>query len=225
MTRETTGTASNPVEGITAKTRQNFGIPVLAAVIWCFAIGAGTAALLRFEFTAGDQARAPGQWPEESLLPRSSGRRTLLLFVHPHCVCTRASLNELQVILSQAPDALHAQVIFVQLPGFTDAEVQDGSWDQAGRISGLTRRVDINGAEARRFQAQVSGYTVIYDAQGRLEFDGGITGSRGQTGANAGRNSVMRLLQTGTAEVRRTKVFGCYLLDHDEHPRHHAGGA
>ena len=103
--------------------------------------------------------------------------------------------------------------------------MQGGSWDQAGRIRGLTRRVDINGAEARRFQAKVSGYTVVYDALGRLEFDGGITGSRGQTGANAGRNSVMRLLQTGTAEVRRTKVFGCYLFDRGEHSKHHARGA
>jgi hypothetical protein len=180
---------------------------------WFAAIAVSTAAFLRFEF-ARRRTRAPLAWPG-FVATRQLDRSTLVLFAHPHCVCTRASLDELEVVLSRR-SPVSAQVVFVQLPEFTDEEMKDESWEKAGRIPGLERRIDKGGIEARRFGALVSGYTVLYDAAGKLVFEGGVTASRGQVGANRGRNSVIDFLQHGKADTNRTPAFGCYLFDRAE---------
>src|SRR4029453_6453237 len=143
---------------------------------WLAAIAVGTAASRRFEFTPGDETRAPLAWPRDSSLARQPDRPTLVLFAHPPCPGRRASLDELEVVLSQR-SSVSAQVVFVQLPEFTDEEMKDESWEKAGRIPGLARRIDDGGIEARRFGALVSGYTVLYDAAGKLLFEGGVTAS------------------------------------------------
>jgi hypothetical protein len=45
-----------------------------------------------------------------------------------------------------------------------------------------------------------------------LIFSGGLTGSRGHAGDNAGRASVIALLDHGTPSRRSTSVFGCSLF-------------
>jgi hypothetical protein len=205
-------------------------IPWVGVAVWLVAFAAGTVAFLRFEFTPGDETRAPVVWPADSALTLRPDGVTLVVFAHPHCACTRASLDELSVVLSQINGLrpVSAQVVFVQLPEFTDVEMKDESWEKAGAIPGLERRIDKQGVEARRFGALVSGYTVLYDASGKLLFDGGITGSRGQVGANVGRNSVIAFLRDGKVETSHTRVFGCYLFDRAErtvHPRQESHGA
>lgn len=204
----------------TASWQSRWG-PWLATAVWLAVFAAGSTQLLRYQFTPGDETRAPLLWPRDSALALHPSGSTLLLFVHPHCSCTRASLDELQVVMSHPKAPLNAQAIFVQLPGFTDEEMKDETWERAGRVPGLERRLDAGGVEARRFAAVVSGYTVLYDAAGRLLFDGGITGSRGHVGANTGRNSVIGFLRDGRADVDRTRAFGCYLFDRAEHAIHH----
>jgi hypothetical protein len=199
----------------------------VATVLWFAAFAAGTVAFLRFEFTPGEETRAPLGWPKNSSLALHPDGMTLVLFAHPHCVCTRASLDELQVILSHHSRPISVQVVFVQLSGFKDEEMNDESWEKAGRIPGIERRIDKGGVEARRFGALVSGYTVLYDTSGKLLFEGGVTGSRGQIGANAGRNSVIGFLRGDKADTSRTPVFGCYLFDRAERILHsgHSHGA
>ena len=164
--------------------QRNRWIPWVATAIWFTAFAVGTVVFLRFEFTPGDETRAPLVWPADSALTLRPDGMTLVVFAHPHCVCTRASLDELQVVLSHHSRPVRAHVVFVQLPAFTDEEMRDESWEKAGRIPGVERRIDEQGVEARRFGALVSGYTVLYDASGKLLFEGGVTGSRGQVGAN-----------------------------------------
>ena len=211
-----------------ARTASRRSIPWVATAIWLAAVAVGTVLFLRFEFTPGDETRVPPIWPAESALALRPDGMTLIVFAHPHCVCTRASLDELQVVLSHHSRPLRARVVFVQLPGFTDQEMRDESWEKAGRIPGIERRIDKDGVEARRFCALVSGFTVLYDASGKLLFEGGVTGSRGQVGANAGRNSVIGFLRDGKVETSRTPVFGCYLFDRAErilHSSHDSHGA
>jgi len=66
--------------------------------------------------------------------------------------------------------------------------------------------------EARRFGVETSGQTLLYDAGGRLIFSGGITGSRGHAGDNAGEAALVALLTSGQADRRATSVFGCPLF-------------
>ena len=211
-----------------AASRRTRWVLWVVTAIWFAAFAAGTAVFLRFEFTPGDEARAPLSWPKDSSLSLVPDGMKLVLFAHPHCVCTRATLDELQVVLSHHSRPVSAEIVFVQLPDFTDAEMRDEAWEKAGRIPGLERRIDKGGVEARRFGALVSGYTVLYDSTGNLLFEGGITRSRGQVGANEGRNSVIGFLRDGVVGTRRTPVFGCYLFDRAERvqiPSHDSHGA
>ena len=64
-------------------------------LIWLLVVGAGMAMLTRYDNTPGLSGQPPKQWPEESGLPRPDGTSTLVMFGHPRCPCTRASLEEL----------------------------------------------------------------------------------------------------------------------------------
>ena len=66
-------------------------------------------------------------------------------------------------------------------------------------------------AQARRFGVETSGQTLLY-AGGSLAFSGGITGSRGHAGTNAGETALIALLTRGDADRRGTSVFGCPLF-------------
>ena len=72
---------------------------------------------------------------------------------------------------------------------------------------------DLDGAEARRFGAETSGHTLLFDLDGNLLFSGGITQSRGHAGGNAGESAIVSLVNTRTADRARTLVFGCSLFD------------
>jgi hypothetical protein len=194
-------------------------LAVVATAVWAVALLAGATAFLRYQFAPGAQTHAPSSWPAGAELTREATRPTLVLFAHPGCACTRASLKELQVVMARVRTPLTVQAVFVQLPGVDAEATRDGSWELAGRIPGVERHVDIGGREAQRFAALVSGYTLLYDAAGQLLFEGGITASRGHEGANTGRSSLVALLRDATADVprARTPVFGCHLFDRRGH--------
>ena len=67
-----------------------------------------------------------------------------------------------------------------------------------------------------RFGAHVSGQVMVYDKEGKLVFQGGITESRGQMGDNAGRSAIEAQVNRGSSDRDRTLVFGCPLFDADE---------
>lgn len=81
----------------------------------------------------------------------------------------------------------------------------------AADTPGVTLMSDEEGVEARLFRARTSGYSLLYDAEGRLQFCGGITGSRGHSGDNSGRSAVEAFLRQGTTDTHETAVFGCPL--------------
>jgi len=139
---------------------------------------------------------------------------TLVMFVHPQCPCSRASLEELNVIMTsqRAADAT-AYVAFIKPAGTNARWIHTYSWDRAGEIPNVTRYVDNDGKEARRFGAETSGDCLLYDFQGRLEFVGGITSSRGEEGDNVGCESVLGVLAGDKVSWREHPVFGCALTD------------
>jgi hypothetical protein len=87
-----------------------------------------------------------------------------------------------------------------------------GLWRSASALPDVTVVRDDDGVEARRFGVETSGQTLLYDGRGTLIFSGGITGSRGHEGANAGEASLVALLTRGEADRSGTSVFGCPLF-------------
>jgi hypothetical protein len=172
---------------------------------------AGSGVLWRHANRAGARGEAPPRWPQASALVRSSTGGTLVMFAHPQCPCTQASLGELAVLRARAGAGLAMVVVFL------DPEDASGDWRQtanveaAANIPGVTVRFDKGGREARLFGAATSGQTELYDAGGRLIFSGGITAARGHFGDNAGREAILGWTAGGQAPGGETPVFGCAL--------------
>jgi hypothetical protein len=180
-------------------------------VFWLVAVVCGTVVLLKYENSPGAPGDPPTNWPSQSRIPRTAGLPTVVVMAHPKCPCTRATIGELAVMMARLHDRATAVVVFVRPQGTSD------DWDDtdlrrsAAGIPGVTVMTDLDEVEVDRFNAQVSGQTMLYDAGGKLLFSGGITASRGHSGDNAGRSSIVSFVMDGTAEQTRTPVFGCYL--------------
>ena len=185
------------------------------AFVWLLVVGTGLWVLWGYENAPGTGAQPPRQWPADSRVERSPGRATLVMLAHPQCPCTRAGIGELALLMAHAEGRLTATVLFLRPDGFSAGWEKTDLWQSAAKIPGVTAIVDEGGAEARRFNAATSGQTVLYGADGRLLFSGGITGSRGHSGDNAGRSAIESLVNTGAAERAETFVFGCPLFNGD----------
>jgi hypothetical protein len=186
-------------------------VVAVVGALWLVSVGAGLGWLWSYSATAGTPAQAPSEWPVQTRIARDRGTWTLLLFAHPHCPCTRASLGELAVLLAQTAAApVRPMVVLAAAEGLQASSGDADLRTSAAQIPGVRIVDDEGGAEARRFGASTSGQTLVYDPSGRLAFDGGITGARGHAGDNAGRDAVTRLLQGGRpAGNRHSPVFGC----------------
>lgn len=156
---------------------------------------------------------APAVWAADSRTLRAPGVPTLLVFAHPRCPCSRATLGELAVLMAQAHGRVHAQVWFYRPEGLAAGWEKTDLWDTAAAIPGVSVACDVGGAEARRFHATVSGQTLLYGADGRCRFSGGITAARGHSGDNGGRGAVLALLHDAAMKRVATPVFGCALFE------------
>jgi hypothetical protein len=183
----------------------------VAVLAWSTAVVVGVAWMWRYKSTPGTPGGAPATWPAASALMREPTRPILVMIAHPKCSCTHASLEELSVVMSQFKQQVTAYVLFIKPAGVAPGWEKTYSLTRAHQIPGVTVVIDDDGVEARRFGALVSGQTVLYDEQGRLIFQGGITGSRGHIGDNPGRMRVSSLLASRTSDRPSSAVFGCPL--------------
>jgi hypothetical protein len=181
--------------------------------LWIVVVGGGLSILWGYENTPGVAAVPPPIWPSDSQIQRSQDGDTLVMLVHPHCPCTRASIGELAAIMARCQGHLRAYVLFLKPPGFSDDWERTDLWQSVTGIPGVYAVVDDGGTEASRFHAATSGQIILYDADGRLLFSGGITASRGHSGDNAGRSAIVSLVNAGAADLTETSVFGCPLFD------------
>jgi hypothetical protein len=180
-------------------------------VVWVLGLALGFTLLWKYKMRPGDADATPATWPSESRIARSPDRATLVLFAHPECPCTRASLAELARLLARFDDRLTAKVVFLRPSDVGTAWDGSDLWRAASAIPGVTAVRDDDGVEATRFRAATSGAAALYDARGRLLFSGGLTSARGHEGDSAGIQRISSLLRTGTADRSDAPVFGCSL--------------
>src|ERR1041385_3672536 len=123
----------------------------------------------------------------------------------------RATLGELEQIMTRCQGRLTAQVLFVHPPDVPLAWVTTGTYRTASRIPGVTAIIDSAGVESDRFGALTSGQALLFDRSGKLAFSGGITGARGHAGPNAGENAVVAAVNGGARGPTLAPVYGCPL--------------
>jgi len=179
-----------------------------AALVWAATVGAAYRAIRLFESTPGQSAIAPVSWPADSSVARADGTWTLVMLVHPHCSCSRASVKELQAVLDKAPRSVRPYVLVYRPHEYAPGWEQTDVYASAKRLPRTTVMVDVDGREAKRFGGFTSGQTFLYDDRGRLRFEGGITSLRGHEGINSGRTGIIRIAQTQSGKATHP-VFGC----------------
>ena len=185
-------------------------LAVLAIGVWAVAIAIGFFVLGRYESTPGAAGGPPTRWPRASVIDRPSGRPALLMFAHPHCVCTRASLGELARLTGRFRD-LAVYVVFMR-PSDGGAEWDESDlWERAAGTPGVVALRDVDGVESLRFGVITSGHALLYDASDRLAFSGGLTAARGREGEGPGGRRLAVVLTTGKPDEDQGPVFGCAL--------------
>jgi hypothetical protein len=178
---------------------------------WGLAVAFGMLLLGAYAAVPGDPGAPPVCWPAGTAVPLDSRRPTLLIFVHPRCPCSRASLDELAMILDRCGDRTAAHALVFRPRRDRPDWVPSALEAALAHIPGLRHRPDRGGEEARRFGAATSGHVLLYDTRGGLIFSGGITPGRGEPGDSRGRAALLGQIMGPEGEGPRHPVFGCSL--------------
>lgn len=191
-------------------------VAVLSFGYWITAYG--------FEVDDSNLAHSASTWPSDSSLPFASDRSTLLLFLHPQCPCSRATLVELEKILESTTALTNAPprtLVVASVPRNAGNRWTDSPLNKrAGQLPNADLYVDVDGIETDRFGVTTSGTVMLFAPQGKRTFSGGITISRGHEGRSVGGELLQERLcrdldnQTDTYadfDVSSPPVFGCAL--------------
>jgi hypothetical protein len=177
----------------------------------CALIGFWT--LLNYELTPGKAISGQVQWPADSKVGRDRNKPTLVVFFHPLCPCSRASMAELEKLATDCPRDFVLEIVFVVPP-----ELQE-PWEQSRLVTAAYRLpdahvwLDYQGAEAALFHASTSGETRFYSKDGQLLFQGGLTASRGHEGSNQNLEHLRASITGQSNELQTAPVYGCPLLN------------
>lgn len=148
---------------------------------------------------------------------------TLYLFMHPRCPCTRATIAQLDRVLTASgleKAELPAVVVVATIP--SSAGENDDAWREsdtlrmASELPNATVQYDSGGVKARSFGAQASGSIALYAADSRLLFAGGVTVSRGHEGDCLGSEQLLQQIKNPNEQVPVTApALGCRLCLED----------
>ena len=182
-----------------------------AIFLWGMGLACGLSYAIAYQYTPAQSNLAPDRWPLGTSCTLAADRPTLVMFVHPRCPCSRASLNELAILMTRCHDRLATQVLFFK-PGTVETHwVHTDLWSSAEQIPNVVPRIDFEGNEQRYFNARTSGEVFVYLPTGDVLFHGGITAGRGHVGDNVGRSRLESLLLRDERAICTTPVFGCDL--------------
>ena len=187
---------------------------LLIIAVWTLLVGMGIVWMTDYSSRPGQSAISPGHIPTSIFGAFRTSRPTLLIFLHPQCPCSRATIAELARITADNPGLAEFRVFFYQPSGQPREWAAMGLWHTAMENPDVKVSA-ISVEQLKEFDAVTSGQALLYDAKGDLVFSGGITPGRGHEGDNAGRESIDSYLKTGKTTVSETLVFGCSLSTAD----------
>jgi hypothetical protein len=181
---------------------------LLVLLLWLGLIAAGYAWLLRYGFAPGKIATAPGIIPPSLAPSNYVGHAQLFLALHPRCPCSRATVKELAKILSRIPGTINTTVLVYKPASEGESWLQSSLLDECRHMNCRVLS-DPDGRLAASLGSLTSGNVVLYDANGKLRYQGGITASRGHEGDSAGQRAVLEILSGSCKSYKSMPVFGC----------------
>jgi len=197
-------------------------LPLIVS-IWVTLVGIGFVALLAYHNMPGERKDFATIWPSNNSIRLDTQRANLVVFIHPECPCSVATLNELTRIQTSCGARVNTHVVFyspLDMPWKDTNKVR-----QALAIPNVHITNDPTGQLAERYGALTSGHALLYSSSGHRIFSGGITPARGHEGENLGRNAIVRYVLHGETICDKTNVYGCPILDAPEKVAVRSGGS
>lgn len=206
------GEPSHTPEAATSEAGTSKPFPALFFVLWIALVVAGMAMLFSYAFKGAIPHATAAMWPLANPIETPGDKPTLLLFVHPLCPCTAATIAELNRVLSDYPRAFQTHVVLALPEDAAEAWRDSPNVRAASRLPGVTIKTDPDGALSADFGPRASGTVLVYADSGERLFSGGLTASRGHEGVSTG-TLALRAIAAGHAPARTTSpVFGCDLV-------------
>src|ERR1700722_4243328 len=95
-------------------------LPVVIVAVWLPLVVGGLIALWNYSTAPGAAGNPSSTWPIASKIPLRPDSMTLVMVVHPHCPCSRASIGQLAILMAHVQERMQAWVVFVRPRGFDD---------------------------------------------------------------------------------------------------------
>lgn len=188
-----------------------------SAGVWAWTVAYGTTTAQPVTTAFANPA------PATCSLATLSERPTLYLFMHPRCPCTRATITQLDRLLTASgleKAEMPEVVVVATIP--SSAGENDEAWLQsetlrlASELPNASVQYDTGGVKARSFGAQASGSVALYAPDGELLFVGGVTVSRGHDGDCLGAAQLLQQIKNPNEPVPVTApALGCRLCLED----------
>jgi len=181
-------------------------------VIWLTLIIGGFYFIQAYNARPGQAAAAPEKWPQNKLISPATGESNLLVFLHPMCPCSKATIEELTDILAAHGKNIHPKFV-IMTPDDADPAWNNSSLMQKVKaIPGGEIIHSPHGSLEKLFSVHTSGQILLYNPEGQLVFSGGITTARGERGENQGSIALTQALShLPTQLLAQSPVFGCPL--------------
>jgi hypothetical protein len=186
-------------------------LAILLVTIWAISIGIGMVWMTDYSTKPGKRSLAPAELPLEFREQKLREVPKLLVFLHPECPCSRATVAELEKLVYKNFGRFEVRVLFYQ-PEDHPEWAQNDMWQRASQIPGA-KLATLSETELGRFGALTSGQALLYDAENRLVFSGGITPARGHEGDSPGSELIRKYLNGEKNEYSEAPVFGCILTN------------
>ncbi|MFZ4576589.1 MAG: hypothetical protein ACOYN0_19570 [Phycisphaerales bacterium] len=191
----------------------------LAVGLWLIVLAGAMGATHAYMGRAGPSGGPVLDWPAACGLSLATDRPTAVVFVHPRCPCTSATIKNLALGMTDSSSGmLRPLSVIVVLSGPAATGDDGGFLERFSRLGSPSVVNDPAGAIAARFGAATSGHVVLCGADGKVRFSGGVTSGRGHEGWCGALDSLGRVL--GDAAGARvgdrpetTPVYGCPLFD------------
>src|SRR6188768_4255787 len=103
----------------------------LVGVAWLVAVVIGGIQVSAYDRAAGNIAKAPLQLPQSLLITPEKELPTLVMLVHPHCPCSRASVGELAKVMTACQGKLTATVLILRPEDMNEGWEKTNLWTAA----------------------------------------------------------------------------------------------
>lgn len=185
---------------------------ITGAAVWAVVCALGMGTLWAYASEPGDVGTPTDVWRLDERIPLDDERPTLVLFAHPRCPCTLASMTAIERLAGRYPDRFAFVAVFFEPDGASSLWRATPLWGRARAIPGGRTVADVGGLLASRAGAQTSGVVGLYEPDGDLLFWGGVTSARGHEGDSLGCDALGAALKGETEHDTRAPVYGCSIL-------------